>query len=307
MKQNKNFKLTTPVLFLVFNRLGTTKRVFEEIKKAKPKELFIAADGPRNEEEKKKTDAVRDYVKKNINWKCKTKFLFREKNLGCKYAVSGAIDWFFKNVEQGIILEDDVLPNQSFFRFCQEMLERYKDNKRIMHLSGTNVEGISKIKEDYFFSNTFNVWGWATWRRAWKHYDVEMRDWEKWRIKCFSFMKDYSLITKLKSWRIYELTSRNKINTWDYQWAFAIVRKKKLSIIPKKNLITNVGVGGGTHTKNYGDEKSFAQHELNFPLKPKELVEENKEYFARYMKTYMPNFFKKSVEVLNYYFKKIFS
>jgi len=274
----------------------------------KSKELFVAADGPRNEEEKKKTDAVRDYIKKNINWKCKIKFLFREKNLGCKYAVSGAIDWFFKNVEQGIILEDDCLPSQSFFRFAQEMLEKYKDDRRIMHVSGTNVGGISKIKEDYFFSNISNVWGWATWRRAWKHYDVEMRDWEKYRN--FSKIKRLGyggFLLRLKMLRVFNLTYLNKINTWDYQWAFAIVRKKKLSIIPKKNLITNVGVGGGTHTKNYGDEKSFAQHELNFPLKPKELVEENKEYFARYMKTYMPNFFKKSIEVVNYYLKKIFS
>src|SRR3989339_483651 len=145
MKTKNNFVLTTPVLFIVFNRLDTTKQVFEEIKKAKPQKIFIAADGPRNKEEKKKTDAIRNYILKNINWKCELKTLFREKNLGCKYAVAGAIDWFFENVEQGIILEDDCLPSQSFFIFCQDMLERYKTDQRIMHISGTNVESKNKM------------------------------------------------------------------------------------------------------------------------------------------------------------------
>ena len=262
----KGFSLTTPVLFLVFNRLDTTKKVFEEIKKAKPKELFVAADGPRNEEEKKKTDAVRDYIKKNINWKCKTKFLFREKNLGCKYAVSGAIDWFFENVEKGIILEDDCLPSQSFFRFTQEMLEKYKDDKRIMHISGTNVEGISKIKEDYFFSNTFNVWGWATWRRAWKHYDVEMKDWPKQFINAVMKRK-MNLINFLRYIRTNSLTYLGKINTWDYQWDFSCLINSGLSIVPKKNLIKNLGFLEGTHTTNYDKKnKTLKRNELIFPF-----------------------------------------
>src|SRR6056297_619848 len=130
--KNKQKQFETPVLFLIFNRLDTTKQVFEEIRKAKPKQLFIAADGPRTKQEKEKTDAVRKYVLDNIGWKCSVKKLFRNKNLGCKYAVSGAIDWFFENVEQGIILEDDCLPSQSFFRFCEELLEKYKDDERVM-------------------------------------------------------------------------------------------------------------------------------------------------------------------------------
>jgi len=137
----EKFGLTTPVLYLAFNRLGTVKKTFPEIRKAKPRQLFISCDGPRTKEEREKTDAVRKYILDNIDWKCNVKTLFRNKNLGCKYAVSSAIDWFFKNVKQGIILEDDCLPSQSFFRFCQEMLERYKDDERIMQISGTNVEG----------------------------------------------------------------------------------------------------------------------------------------------------------------------
>ncbi|MBC8435307.1 nucleotide-diphospho-sugar transferase, partial [archaeon] len=132
------FELTTPVLYLVFNRPGYVKKTFPEIRKAKPMQLFIGADGPRNSEEKKKTDAVRKYILENIDWKCDVKTLFRKENLGCKHAVSGAINWFFKNVEQGIILEDDCLPDQSFFRFCQELLAKYENSKQVMQINGTN-------------------------------------------------------------------------------------------------------------------------------------------------------------------------
>jgi len=283
MKEQKKFKLTTPVLFIVFNRPDTTRRVFSEIKKAKPPRLYIAADGPRTWEEKKKTDAVRNHILKNVNWKCEIKTLFRDKNLGCKYAVSSAIDWFFKNEEKGIILEDDCIPSQSFFRFCQEMLEKYKNNEKIMHISGTNVEEISPIKEDYFFADAFNVWGWATWKRAWKHYDVEMKDWPKWRIKSLGFMKEYSLINKIKSLRLYELTYRNKINTWDYQWDFCCKKNGGISIIPRANLITNIGFDNGTHTTNYEKDKfTLKRYRLKFPLKANLNIKDDKRYLQIY-------------------------
>ena len=279
----ENFKLITPVLFLVFNRLDTTKQVFEEIRKAKPTQLFIAADGPRNSEEKKKTDSVRKNILGNIDWECEVKTLFREKNLGCKYAVAGAIDWFFEHVEQGIILEDDCLPSQSFFKFCQEMLNRYKDNERIMHISGTNIEGNSNINGNYFFSNTFNVWGWATWKRTWRLYDVEMKNWPQSRMKIFKLMGRASLFYKIKSWRLYELTFRNKINTWDYQWDFTCRKNRGISIIPSKNLISNLGFEEGTHTTNYGKEKFLKREETEFPLKEnKETI--NRRYFKKYLK-----------------------
>jgi len=290
MKNENKFKLTTPILYLVFNRLDTVKQTFPEIQKAKPKQLFISADGPRTLKEKKKTDAVRNYIKKNINWNCEVKTLFRKKNFGCKYAVSGAIDWFFKNVEQGIILEDDCLPSQSFFRFCQEMLKRYKNNEKIMHISGTNIEGISKIKEDYFFSKTYNVWGWATWRRAWSKYDVEMKDWPRWRLKSLSFMKGYTFFNKLKSLRLYELTYRSKINTWDYQWDFCCNNNKGFSVIPKKNLITNLGFSkNATHTDQAPNKRRIIKRfEFLGKIKVREFIKENKDYkkqFAKFFKT----------------------
>lgn len=259
------FKLTTPILFLVFNRLETTKQVFQEIRKAKPTKLYIAADGPRKKEEKRKTDAVRKYILDNIDWKCKVKKLFRRKNLGCKYAVSGAIDWFFENEEQGMILEDDCLPSQSFFRFCQDLLERYKDDKKVMHISGTNVEGISKIKEDYFFSNTFNVWGWATWKRAWKYYDVKINEWSKYNsINGLKRLGFSGLVNMIRLKKNFNLTYKGKLDTWDYQWDFSCKINKGISIIPSKNLITNIGIHSGTHTgKGVNMKFKIVRKEMN--------------------------------------------
>ena len=130
--------LITPVLFIVFNRLDKTRQVFEAIRQARPPFLYIASDGARfnKEGELEKVQAVRDFIIQNIDWKCEVKTLFRKKNLGCKYAVSGAISWFFNNVDQGIILEDDCLPSKSFFWYCEELLEKYKHDNSIYLISG---------------------------------------------------------------------------------------------------------------------------------------------------------------------------
>ena len=152
------YPLKTAVLFLIFNRLDTTKQVFEEIRKAKPPRLYIAADGPREnkEGEKEKVGAVRKYVLENIDWNCEVKTLFRDKNLGCGKAVSQAITWFFENEEMGIILEDDCLPSQSFFWFCEKLLKKYNKEKRIMLITGTSyLFNEIERKEDYFFQDMF--------------------------------------------------------------------------------------------------------------------------------------------------------
>jgi hypothetical protein len=287
MKKKNKPSLETPVLFLIFNRLDTTKKVFAEIRKAKPKKLFIASDGPRNNEpgEREKVEGIRRYILENIDWPCKVKTLFRDKNLGCKYAVSGAIDWFFENVKQGIILEDDCLPSQSFFVFCQTMLERYVNNLDIVHVSGTNVETITPINEDYFFSNCFNVWGWATWKRAWKKYDINMLGWKNIRFNSH-FLKittNYDLITRIRSWRLYQMTYKNEINTWDYQWDFACRLSNSKSVIPSKNLITNLGFDIGTHTTNYDKTtKTLRKFNLNHFNKNNNLTT-RKEYLYKYI------------------------
>lgn len=268
----KKTKLKTPVLFLIFNRLDTTKKVFIEIKKARPTKIFIAADGPRNKKEKKKTDAVRKYILDNIDWKCELKTLFRQKNLGCKKAVSSAIDWFFDNVDEGIILEDDCLPNQDFFKFCSVLLEKYRDNKKVLHIGGVNFisKKTEKLKESYFFSKISYIWGWATWKRAWKKYNnhkikIEYRD----SINLIDYFMHNKKVSDLKN-----------MNTWDIPW-FSMCKSQGLCIVPKKNLVKNLGIGSdSTHTKqNLVDEHYLirSREKLLFPLiHPKKIVE-NKE------------------------------
>lgn len=171
--------MNCPVLFLIFNRPDTTRKVFAEIRRAKPARLYIAADGPRKE---RTTDIAlceqtRDIINE-IDWPCQSYTLYRKENLGCKLAVSSAINWFFEREESGIILEDDCLPHPTFFKFCEIMLERYKDDTRVMHIGGSNFqEGMIRGDGDYYYSKWTPVWGWASWRRAWKNYDVNMVKW----------------------------------------------------------------------------------------------------------------------------------
>ncbi|MBU2634606.1 MAG: hypothetical protein ABIJ14_00845 [Nanoarchaeota archaeon] len=260
------FKLTTPILFLVFNRPGPTKKVFEEIKRARPSKIYIAADGPREGKpgEKEKCEEVIKIVS-DIDWSCEVKTLFRKKNLGCGKAVSSAIDWFFEEVDKGIILEDDCLPNQSFFRFCQELLKKYQDDERITQISGSNFMGETNIGESYLFSEKFNVWGWATWRRAWKFYDYGLSNFKelrkKNRLKSFRENPLQSHIGRKR----FSMLEEGKLDTWDYQWAFSCGLQNGLCIIPKKNLIKNLGFQEGTHTKQR-KEFQLERKDIEFPL-----------------------------------------
>jgi hypothetical protein len=268
----------TPILFLVFNRLDTTKKVFAKIKKIKPKILFIAADGPRNPKEKKVTDSVRKYILSNINWNCKVETLFRDENLGCGQAVSGAIDWFFENVELGIILEDDCLPDQSFFPFCEETLKKYKTNEEIMHIAGFNpVDGDLKIKSAYLFSKYGSIWGWATWKRAWEKYSFTLKANNVVKDKIIKSNLIDSLSELLWRIRVYELTFNGKIDTWDYQWSFSRFVNGGLSIIPKVNLIENIGFSSGaTHTTN--SNWTYGVKKIKFPLSHPKKIFRNKKF-----------------------------
>lgn len=240
--------LNTAVLFLVFNRLDTTKKIFEAIRKAKPPRLYIAADGARKDkqDEAKATQAVRDYIISNIDWDCKVETLFRDKNLGCKYAISGAIDWFFENEEMGIILEDDCLPSQSFFWFCEEILNRYKDDIRISMVTGTSyLFNETPSKEDYFFSKYMAIWGWATWKRAWSKYDVEMSDWPEIMKNRLSSEIPY-LDESIQEYFLenFDKAFHKKYDTWDYQWVYRCWVENGYCITPYKNLISNIGIEG---------------------------------------------------------------
>jgi hypothetical protein len=262
-----SYELKTAVLFLVFNRPDTTAQVFEAIRLAQPPRFYIAADGAREDKEgeAEKVKQVREIVA-NIDWDCEVKTLYREKNLGCKIAVSSAIDWFFEHEEMGIILEDDCLPHPTFFRFCEELLEKYRDDERIMMISGENFQfGRKRTEYSYYFSRYNHIWGWASWRRAWKHYDVDMKLWPeirngKWLYDIF---RNKNVVL---SWRkIFDNTYQGKINTWDYQWTFACLVQSGLSILP--NLISNIGFGlNSTHAMGQSKFSNMQFEPVNFPL-----------------------------------------
>ena len=234
---------------LIYNRPDTTQKVFDAIKKAKPKQLFIEADGQREDKEgeKEKCEQARKIIEQ-VDWDCEVKTLFREKNLGCKIAVSSAIDWFFENVEEGIILEDDCLPDQSFFQFCKIMLEKYRNDTRIMMISGTNyLFNKVTISESYFFSKIYAIWGWATWRRSWMKYDIDMNNWPEFRNnkQLTWIFNDKEIIEYYTS--MFQATYSKRINTWDIQWVYSCIFNNGLALAPRKNLISNIG-NTGTHT-----------------------------------------------------------
>lgn len=269
----KTKQMRSPILFLVFNRPDTTCQVFEAIRAAKPPKLYVAADGPRlnRKGERERCEEVRQ-IATAVDWDCELKTLFHDENLGCKMGVSGGINWFFDNEEEGVILEDDVLPIQSFFPYCDELLERYRQDERVGVISGCNL--ISKRfepHESYFFSHYNHVWGWASWRRAWQHYDVTMQAWPEWRDEngVRSISDGSSLFESY--WReTFENVFLGRIDTWDYQWTFACWRIGMLTVLPASNQTHNLGFGlEATHTTI--DTPDYVQDSipmlLNIPMR----------------------------------------
>jgi hypothetical protein len=260
--------MNLPILLIIYKRPDTTAKVFEIIKKIKPSKLYIAADGPKSKTEEKACQLTRDIVAR-IDWRCETKRNYLTKNLGLKKRMESAITWFFANEEKGIILEDDCLPDMSFFKFCEELLEKYKDDERVMSISGNNfLFGEKNVRYSYHFSRFNHCWGWATWRRAWKLYDGEMKYWSE--IK-----RNGWLGSVLDSWisvkywtMILDLVYKNKINSWAYRWTYSCWLQEGLSIIPAENLVVNIGFGkNATNTKNRSARVISRLAKIKLPLK----------------------------------------
>ena len=241
---------TVPVLLLVFNRTDLTRRVFQRIREAKPAMLFIAADGPRcyREHDSRHCEDVRLEVSK-IDWPCEVHRLYQDSNLGCKAAVSTAISWFFEHVEEGIILEDDCLPDPSFFPYCAELLERYRDEPRVAMISGSQLLSGKELQHrpaSYYFSKYPNIWGWATWRRTWRNYDVTLSEWNG----------DSGSLRRIANGRVrrrfarrFEAVKAGCIDTWDYQLVHHCLTTDSLCVTPTVNLVENIGFDArATHT-----------------------------------------------------------
>ena len=265
-----------PIVFIIFNRPDVTLRTFSQIAKIKPSKLLIIGDGsrrnvPGEEGRVLETRAILD----RIDWDCEVLTNFSDENLGCKHRVASGLDWAFGLVEEAIILEDDCLPSPSFFLFCQEMLEKYRNHSEVGMIAGINFQkGARRGDADYYFSKYMHIWGWATWSNRWRnYYDVQMKEWPS-----FKESKEFLELTTSKSnkkfWeKIFDRVYRGEINTWDYQWVIANWLHKRLCIIPNINLISNIGFGqGATHTKVENALSNLPAHEMSFPLKHPDLV-----------------------------------
>lgn len=295
--------LSTAVLFLVFNRLDVTKKVFDTIRQAKPPRIYISSDGPRTNKigEPELVEEVRSYILENIDWHCEVKTLFRDENLGCKIAVSSAIDWFFDNEDQGIILEDDCFPSQSFFWFCEELLDRYKDDFRICHIGGNNFQnGKIRGNGDYYFSSYSHIWGWASWSNRWKNYNVNLENFENSDFIDTIFSNNRSK----KYWKnIYDNMKLQKIDTWDHQWQFTVWKKMQLCILPNINLVKNIGFGPeATHTKHNNKMANIKNYEIVLEKHPSKVQQDKEADKFTFKKIYQRPLF---IRVINRLFKII--
>lgn len=265
----------TPVAFFTFNRLDTTKRVFEAIRDAKPPRLYLVSDGAREHVagEKEKVEMVRAYLESHIDWECQVFKNYAPENMGCGKRVSSGITWVFENEEDAIILEDDCLPDQKFFLYCQDMLEHYRDDERIMVIGGNNPAGYFEIEEDYTFTKIPYIWGWASWRRAWKLYDYDLKTWPE-QKKNPIFHKVMPLMAYWVYMAEFDTLYRHAYDTWDYQLMYATMLYDKLNIVPKISYTRNIGFQEeSTHTK--GTPKGVEQKigASRFPVKYREEVE----------------------------------
>ena len=275
-----------PVLFLVFNRPEPTRKVFRAIRSYRPTHLYVAADGPRPEKpgEERLCANVRSVVEE-VDWECHVQTLFRDENLGCGPAVSGAISWFFDCEERGIILEDDCLPDPTFFPFAAEMLERFQDEPKIGSISGDNfLPSALRFDRPYGFSKYVQIWGWASWRRFWKHYDFELggeeAEWEG------IIRRVNPIENQAKYWlQIFQAVRSGLIDTWDYQVMFSAWKANLVHIFPGRNLISNIGYGAdATHTNFQSPlaglrAESIDIYEITLPIEVDPQIDEATFYF----------------------------
>lgn len=297
--------LKTPVVFIVFNRPDTTEQVFAAIRQAQPETLLLVADGPRVDRpgEAELCAKVRGVIEQ-IDWPCRVLKNYSDMNMGCKGRVSSGLDWVFFEVEEAIILEDDCLPHPSFFPFCQEMLDCYRNDERVMMVGGTNyLPDNFCANESYFFSRYFAIWGWATWRRAWRKYDITLKEWEKIKGEGqMNFLYPQKFMRKHLT-ALFDMAYQKRVNTWDIQWFYTCLFNHGLSVTPKLNLISNIGVVG-THS-----ESTFVYNNLPiFDMYSEKIVHPALVYpEGRYDSEFINNFSRVALSMkLKYVFRNVF-
>lgn len=307
--------MKTPVALIIFNRPGYTERLFEVVRQAKPPKLLVIADGPRPQrpDDIEKCAAVRAIIDR-VDWDCEVLKNFSDENLGCGVRPATGISWVFEQVEEAIILEDDCIPHHTFFQFCDELLERYRYDERIMHISGNHF-GTKQFSrsESYVFSRYPLSWGWATWRRAWKHYDFHMKLLPE--IKRKNFLRDWLADQHAAdTWtKIFQNVIDTDQDCWDFQWVLTCWLQNGLSIVPNGNLVANIGFGAdATHTFSadafsVGNTKlSIPAEPMSFPLKHPDIMMRDAE-IDRFMQEYYFDYFPKLSKRIVLKFNRILS
>lgn len=263
--------MKTPVALLIFKRPETTEKVFEAIRQAKPPKLLVVADGPRADKpgEAEQCAAARAIIDR-VDWDCEVLKNYSDVNLGCGLRPATGITWVFEQVEEAIIFEDDCLPHPTFFQFCEELLSKYRNDERVMAIAGTSLVGEWRSPlQSYYFSQFGGNWGWASWRRAWKFFDYNIKLFpqllEAQFLEHYLREPKYYLYWKKLFQEIYEFPDRS---CWDYQWLLACWMQNGLRICPEVNLITNIGFGANaTHTFSDNPLANVQTQEINLPLK----------------------------------------
>lgn len=282
-----DYRCKSPVLLIFFNRPDTFEKVFEKVRLAKPENLILVQDGPRNREDEKAIAECRK-IAENIDWDCNVIRDYSEVNLGCGMRPQTGISKALQIFDRVIVLEDDCIPADSFFRYCDEMLEKYKDDDRIAYISGLNhFENWDCGNQSYFFTKTGAIWGWATWSRVWnKHYDYYVSGIDnKYALNLVKqqFTNKYVAKTRIKNWEKARASVKNgkKLSYWDNQWGFVKYSQNMLVIVPAVNQIYNIGVGAtSTHAqslknaafKKYKNFIYIPVSEIEFPLSHPEYI-----------------------------------
>lgn len=302
-----NRTISSPVLLICFNRPDTTQIVFNSIREIQPAKLYVAIDGPRDNKPKERELCAQVLeVTKKVDWNCNVKYLVREKNLGCKLGVTQAITWALKNEDRIIIIEDDIVAASSFYYFADEMLEKYKNVENIAMISANNYTPLKNYESDYLFSKYGHIWGWATWKRAWNKFDVELpligSDIKNGYLKKIGIQGEELKYYQKKSKNIKNLLDSGKINTWDYQFGYFRVRNSYLSVVPKENLASNIGISSSRTNEQSKINRNYYPSSDNFSVRnhPKEVAcDQNYDnYHFKHHINKNPSFIKRILRIL---------
>ncbi len=294
MKKSK-FEFKTPILLICFNREKYIYNQIDALKLVEPPLIYIYADGPRSSipDDKLKTEKVREMYLQNITWDCDVKTRFQDRNYGCSLGPINAMNWFFGSEAEGIILEDDIIPSIDFFRFTQEMLEKYRTNKKIISISGCNFDYEGKI-DGYLFCKIMNMWGWATWSDRFSNIEFSLESWKQKKFKSlflYTRLKNHIYDFDISWWKYWKDIFDNTISTkditwWDYQFIYNQLENRQLTVYPTKNLVSNIGFEtSATHTKQADNPASTLKlRSIKFPLIENELIQNEHEFYENYLK-----------------------